>query len=735
MHKKSLILFLLLFSFSYGINGTESAATENFWIWTALFALGFIGILILYISSLQTKKIEKIHKDMFERQKALEKNQTMLLSDMSENIYDMVTRALKKEVQKPYLERSSLEKGNSKISLCDVEKSDNIEDRLLTVTNDLIEFLRLKSNKIEIVNETFNINNVLNEISGYICNKYKGKKVDLIFDINKNVPRLLIGDSLHIGQVINSILEYMMGKLEYGELKLEISMYTTYEENIELIFQFHDTGDGLAPEALSSLFNPYYDEQKSVYHGLGLFVSHELVKMMKGELNAQSQVGKGTSFTLSLPLDVFDKTNKRMYHLPEKVLTAKKVFIVDNNYNSALAIKKMFAYFKHEVKILTKEEFVKIMPNLMPYDIIVLHTSLFNTRLFAYLEKLKQRKELKVIALNSLLHSDKSHIKNDLIDVYLYTPLNQERIFEMIVGMYNIKVENIEESEETEKTKLITYKSEIEETKGVSQSSFSIFKEKNILIVEDNFINQKVLSSILIPAGVYVTIANNGQEAVDIIRKDNSFDLVLMDINMPILDGYAATEIIRLNPKYNSLPIVAFTALVLDSEIEKMFKSGINAFLPKPINIGKFYTALSMFLSEERGSVKKDIAKKREEPASLKGLDVKYGIAHTNNSPVLYKEVLSEFMAAYGQSDTLFEKLVKEHRYEQIKMLCIDMRGLTGTIGAHEMLDLINKIHQMILYKKEELLPNFVPSYAKEISILNNTIKEYLALSDYKSAA
>jgi len=735
MHKKSLILFLLLFSFSYGINGTESAATENFWIWTALFALGFVGVLILYISSLQTKKIEKIHKDMFERQKALEKNQTMLLSDMSENIYDMVTRALKKEVKKPYLERSSLEKGNSKIPLCDAEKSDNIEDRLLTVTNDLIEFLRLKSNKIEIVNETFNINNVLNEISGYICNKYKGKKVDLIFDINKNVPRLLIGDSLHIGQVINSILEYMMGKLEYGELKLEINMYTTYEDNIELIFQFHDNGDGLAPEALSSLFNPYYDEQQSIYHGLGLFVSHELVKMMKGELNAQSQVGKGTSFTLSLPLDIFDKTNKRMYPLPEKVLTAKKVFIVDNNYNSALAIKKMFAYFKHEVKILTKEEFVKIMPNLMPYDIIVLHTSLFNTRLFVYLEKLKQRKELKIIALNSLFYRDEPHIKNDLIDVYLYTPLNQERIFEMIVGMYNIDVENIEESEETEKTKLITYKSEIEETKGISQSSFSIFKGKNILIVEDNFINQKVLSSILIPVGVYVTIANNGQEAVDIIREDNSFDLVLMDINMPILDGYAATEIIRLNPKYNSLPIVAFTALVLDSEIEKMFKSGINAFLPKPINIGKFYTALSMFLSEERKSVKRDIAKKREEPASLKGLDVKCGIAHTNNSPVLYKEVLSEFMSAYGQSDTLFEKLVKEHRYEQIKMLCIDMRGLTGTIGAHEMLDLINKIHQMILYKKEELLANFVPAYAKEINILNNTIKEYLALSDYKSAA
>ena len=268
----------------------------------------------------------------------------------------------------------------------------------------------------------------------------------------------------------------------------------------------------------------------------------------------------------------------------------------------------------------------------------------------------------------------------------------------------------------------------------MSQSSFATFKDKNILIVEDNFINQKVISSILIPAGVHVSVANNGQEAVDIVRKDNTFDLVLMDINMPILDGYAATEIIRRDSKNNSLPIIAFTALVLDSEIEKMYKSGINAFLSKPINIGKFYTALSLFLSSDTSAEKKKADKKSKISAPLKGLDIECGISHTNNSPVLYKEVLREFMAAYGKSDALFEKLVKEHRCEQIKMLCIDMRGLTGTIGAHEMLDLINKIHQTLLYKKQELLPNFIQNYVNEIAVLNHAIEEYLSNSDYKVA-
>ncbi len=737
MNKRTTIISLLLITFAYSAESAASDSIEGFWVWIALFALALTGILILYISSLQTRKIEKIHKEIFDRQLEMEKNQTKLLSNMSENIYGMVNKALKKEEGKESRNEPAMSLVRHEPELSSFDGIDNIEDRLLTVTNDLIEFLRLKSDKIEIVNETFNLNNVLNEISGYICNKYKGRQVDLIFDINNNVPRLLVGDSLHLGQVINSILEHMMERLESGELKLEITMYSTYEESIELEFQFHDTGDGITEEALESLFNPYYDEQSSTYRGLGLFVSGELVKMMKGELSAHSQLGKGTSFTLTVPLEIHDRQNKRMYRLPEKVLTGKKVFIVDDNYNAALAIKKTFAYFRHEVRVLSKEAFLKNMPNLMPYDIVVLHESLFNQRLMDYLSKLKLGKELKIIALNSLLRVDEEQFSDDLIDVYLYTPLNQERIFEMIVGMYDISVESIEDGNPEKENALKIYKSHIQETKDISQSSFAAFRDKHILIVEDNVINQKVLSSLLVPGGVKISLANNGQEAVDMIKeKKMKFDLVLMDINMPILDGYAATEMIRLDPKYDTLPIVAFTALVLDSEIEKMYSCGINAFLSKPLNIGKLYTALSMFLLEGKKAAEAEVVTaEKEEQVVLKGLDVKHGIAHANNSKVLYMEVLSEFMAAYGKSDILFKKLVNEHRYEQIKMLCIDMRGLTGTIGAHDMLELVNKIHHAILYKNQATLPDFIHRYHSEITALNSSIEEYLSLSGYKAEA
>jgi len=721
-----LILFVPLFA----VAQNSGEGIDEFWMWIALFTVGGLGILSIIVSSYQKEKMKKVYQEILEKQHEMEKNQARMLSEMGENIHDMVTKALKTEEKGSSKKREIIWKGKEK-------ETENIEEKLLTVTNDLIEFLRLKSEKIEIQNAVFNINNVFNEVSGYICNRYKGKEIDLIFDINNNVPRLLIGDSLHLGQVLNNILDYMMDTLGTGELKLEIEMFNTYEENLELQFRFNDTGNGLSPEELEILFDPYYDDKENRYMRLGLFVSKELVHMMGGELSVQSHVGKGTDFTLTLPFNIFDKKNKRKYHLPQKVLTTKKVFIVDNNYNASLAVKKTFAYFKHEVKILSKEDFLKHKPDLRPYDIIVLHESLFTPRLLEYLKKIKLEKETKVIVLNSLLHMDKRHlIKQDEIDVCLYTPLNQERIFEMIVGMYKIDVDTI--NEKKKKKPIKTYKEQIPEAKNMTRERFSDFANKRILIVEDNVINQKVLSSLLVPAGVEIALANNGQEAVDMIKeKKIAFDLVLMDINMPILDGYAATEMIRLDKENDTLPIIAVTALVLESEIEKMYSCGINAFLSKPVNVGQLYTALSLYLLEEEKSIPKPetAEKKKEEVLELKGLDTEHGIAHANKSKVLYMEVLKEFKEAYGKSDLLFEKLVKEHRYEQIKMLCVDMRGLTGTIGAHEMLALINKIHQTILYKKEELLVNMIPTYKTEIALLNRAIGKYLALSNYKSAA
>lgn len=718
--KKIIRLYIVgMITLIYASESVHSAEMETFWVWIALFALGIIGIAILFLSSTQMLKTQKLHREMIEKQLNMEQNQNLLITNMSEDIRNVAKQALEKN---NHIMTNNHELLGNKKNLV------NVENRLLSVTNDLIDFLRLKSKKIQIDNEEFNLNNVLNEVSGSVCSHFIGKNIELIFDINTNVPRLLVGDSLHLGQILNSILEHTMQQLSTEELKLEISMYNTFENKIELQFQFSDTGKGMSVEQLEGLFCPYYDEESSSYQGLGLFVAYELVSMMNGELSAQSVVGKGSIFTLTLPFNVVDKSDKRFYHLPEKVLSAKKVFIVDSNYNSALAIKKMFSYFKHEVKVLSKEEFIKNMPNLAPYDIVILNEGLFNHRLVEYLNKVKTGKELKVIALNALLKANENSFVDDVIDIYLFKPLNQERILEMIVGMYDVNVSFLIEDEKRSGVQQVkTYKSHIVETKNIIQRSFNDFRGKSILIVEDNIINQKVLINLLKPSGMKITIANNGQEAVDLVKKgDIEFDLILMDINMPVMDGYAATQMIRLDHRFDGIPIIAFTALVLDSERQKMFNSGINAFLPKPLKIGKLYTAFAMYILESNIIQDQNKGESNKTEIIFKGLDVKKGIGYANSSKALYLEVLKEFNAAYGQSAQVFKKLVNEHRYEQIKMLCIDMRGLTGTIGAQDMQILISEIHQCIIYNKQELLQSFIEKYENKMHILSDSIDQYI---------
>lgn len=688
-------------------------------VWIGLFTLAVIGIIILFRSSRQEKKLHEMHQQMMQRQLDMERKQNDILTNMSENVHEIAQKAL--EESHVAIQNSNKTSKEKSVLL------DKVEDRLLGVTNDLIDFLRLKSKKLEVKKDDFNFNNVLNEVSGNLGSKFVGKDIELIFDIDSKVPRYLHGDSLYLGQILNSILETMMEPLLDEEIKVEITAFSPTDDKVELQLHFSDTGNGLTQEEKEGLFIPYFDETTGSYVGLGLFVARELVTLMGGVLSVDSVSGKGTSFTLVMPFDSVDAENKRKYRLPSKVLTEKKVFIVDTNHHSALALKKMFAYFRHEVTVVSREEFGQGLPNLHLYDIVVISEALFSTRLVEYLHNIKKNKELKVIAINSLLKVGQNRFVDECINRHLFKPANQERIFELVISLYDVSVP--EGFVEENRLKAKVHRESINEKKGVTRVNFSEYSGKKLLIVEDSPVNQKVLLNVLANAGMEIAIANNGREAVDMVKSGKTdYDIILMDINMPVMDGYTATQMIRLDHKYDHVPIVAFTALVLDSEIRKMFSSGINAFLPKPLNIGKLYNAFSIYISDKAIERVAQEAKKRVEV--FDGLEIEEGIRHSNGNEALYIELLKEFKEVYGESYDSFAQLVREKRYEQVKMLCIDMRGLSGTIGAKGMLQLINEVYHVILYKKFDQVSNYTERYKAEIERLNKAIDDYVTFQD-----
>jgi len=734
MKKNILLIVVGLSSMLYSSTENDLFASDYFTTMIALVLLAIVSVVMLYISSEQLKKNKILYQEILEKQKIMEENQAGLLTNMSENISKITKEAIENR-------NNILKNSNDKSLEYILSEVIETENTLLDRTNDLIEFLKLKSKKIKITNEFFNLNNVLNEISGSLSSTFKSDNgVELIYDIDNEIPRFLIGDSLHLGQVLYNLLEFSMLQTLEGEVRLKVLMFKTFEDKTELQFQIIDTGAGIESNKIDTIFDPHYNKEKGEYMGLGLFVAHELVELMGGELMVESVLGKGSTFTVVLPLQVSDPANRRKYRLPEKILTTKKVFIVDSSYNSSLAIKKMFAYFKHDVKVCPKSQFEKEMPSLDRYDIIVMDEDLFTPKVIKYISSLKEKRgeyDLKVLGLGSIFNPIENELADSVIERRLKKPLNQERIFELIIELYRLDVvqkipgdiENPTDSNGVAKT----IKGPMSETPDITREHFSEFSGNSLLIVEDNLINQKVLTNILGKSGIDIELANNGEEAVvKVTTGKKKFDLVLMDINMPIMDGYTATQQIRDTGAFDDLPIVSFTALVLDSEVEKMYKAGINAFLDKPLNIGKLYTVFKIYMNKKQPvEPQKFRSSSLSLPPKVDAINIKKGIKHTNGNEALYMELLNEFNNTYKNSDELFEKLLKEHRYEQIKMLCLDMKGLAGAIGADDMYQKVEEIHKLFIYNDQQLLGGYLNDYKLEIKRLGDSINNYLNENKY----
>jgi len=604
----------------------------------------------------------------------------------------------------------------------------------------LIDFLRLKSEKIEISKERFNLNNVLNEVSGSLAADFPDRDIGLIFDIDKTVPRYLTGDSLHLGQVLIGLIKSSIQNGLGKEIKLEISKGKNRESEApqELQFKIIDMSTKLPDKREALISMPYYDDETDTYVGLELFVANELVLLMRGKLSVEVLSNKGAVYVLRLPFDHSDWKERRRYRLPTKSMMGKKVLLCDENRSAALALEKMLNYFRYTVTIIPLEVFKAKKTDMSEYDIVILDEKLFAPHVDQYLKRLKKEKNIKVMGLYSIFANTKVKIISDVVDKYLAKPLSQERIYEAIIEIYkyNEEAESATLAEkEAQETKIQTeaqiHKAHFSEKPNITTKDFAKFSGMDLLIVEDNIINQKILTNVLAYSGMNLIIANNGQEAVDLVLKsEHTFDLILMDINMPIMDGYMATSLIRKDERFATLPIVALTALVLETEVNKMFDHGVSGYLSKPLIIGKLYTALAYFL--EKKDNERDVSSEnypKEDVVAelaLEGIDIKQGIEYADGNEALYREVLSEFLSAYGYTDSLMRDLVDEQKIEEIKILCSDMRSLTKTIGAYKMHDVSDRMYKLFLYNNHHMVPKYAEEYGRELSALRVSIETYI---------
>ena len=668
--------------------------SDDFTMWVALFGLGLISLFALFLSSEQVKTFKEKYQKETEIADKEHQTQDAIVSKMGESIYSIATKE-------------------------DLAKSEN---QLLAITTNLIDFLRIKSKKVLIDNQNLKLSNLLSDVLGTLKANIKNNKIELIYDIDTNVSKELNADTLNLSKVLVNILLYCVEN-DSTKLTLRIERSGLVSKDDQLSFTI-SSDLKIDVETEIDIFRSNYNDNTEEYDSLGLFIAKELSKLMKGDLIARNDKNENLEFVFTIPYvqGVLEPVDDQ-YSLTKKI-KAQNILLIDSSINVAKNIQSILIDLGHDVKIINKDEYISYFEYFDIYDIIMLDEKLFTNKTITKLENTN----CKIISTSNLFDIEEKFPNAAIADIQISKPLTRWQI----TNVLNKLLLNVHDTSKITKDGLVNagnmlvHRNSFQNTRNITLNDFIKFQNKRILLVEDNTINQKVFSGILGKSKMQITIANHGKEALKILAEDKNFDIIFMDINMPVMDGYTASIKIREESKYNNIPIIALSALTSSDEIAKMFSSGMNGYMAKPLEKEKLYTVLTIFIENIQQQPVNDLKDESSESIKYDGLNITLGISKSSSSEIFYKEILLEFKDAYGKTDNLFKKFVKDFRYEQLRIFCVDIKGLAGTIGAEKLHLIVTNILKNLSLKKYDYIPELVEQYTIELKLINKSIDKYL---------
>ena len=556
-----------------------------------------------------------------------------------------------------------------------VRKIEHSGKVLLGVVNDLLDFAKLEHGMMEIEHIPFNLNEVLDQLASVIGIKAEEKELALIYDIDSNVPATLTGDPLRLSQVLINLLNNAVKFTEKGEIVLRISLKERKGEKEILLFEVSDTGAGMNAEQQKRLFRSFSQSDASVSRkyggtGLGLTIAKNLVERMGGSIGVESHPGRGSRFYFTFPTE---RKERRSYRLPSRDLMFKKILIYDPSPNSAVATAKFFRYFHYGTALAHDERELKKVLRQERYDIVVLDESVDR-------EAMKQCRELQPEARFGLLKSEYSGAEEktetlNFSDI-LKRPLTQQKVFEFILNLYSAG-------------------SVKRRTKENLAALMTPYAGARIVIADDNPINQAVIMGLLSKAGLKGLLAGNGREVLKLLQSEKA-DLVLMDLNMPVMDGVEAAKKIREELGLRELPIVALSADRVGKEkVEKMQMQGS---LAKPVDVKHFYSTLARLLTKREQS-STDLRQSVDAYLEESGFDVEKGLERAGGNATLYFQVAENFLRnAMESQKELQRKLQAGNLPEAIRLTNLIITGAEN-IHARRFQEMGTALYQVLQAK------------------------------------
>ena len=554
-----------------------------------------------------------------------------------------------------------------------MQKVHRSAESLLHIINDILDFSKIEAGKLDMEVLTFDLANVMDDLANLVGMKAEEKGLELVFDLPPDLPGALVGDPSRLGQVLVNLGNNAVKFTEQGEVVVAVEVLAREAACVRLRFEVRDTGIGISPEEIQRLFKPFSQADTSTSRrfggtGLGLAISQHLVHLMDGELGVDSTPGRGSRFHFSARFELEAASTAHAAASPGKALQGASVLVVDDND----AAREVLVHMAGSIGLRPSAandgpeavgEVMAADARGEPFDMILLDWKMPGmngvdcARQLARMPLVHRPPTILMLTAYSrdemarLLEAERLAVAATLTKPV--TPSTLLNACLQAIGQPRQKALRSELRDET------------------LQSNRAVLAGARVLLVEDNPFNQELASDLLGRARVAVQIANNGREAIDMVSRER-FDAVLMDCQMPVMDGYVATRQLRSDPRWRDLPIIAMTANAMVGDREKVLAAGMNDHIAKPINVVEMFDTLARWIRPEVDAAGR----------GFPGIESATALEGMMGDEALYRRMLGKFRDREADFAARFDTARADDDVVTATRMAHDLKSVSGSLGA-----------------------------------------------------
>ena len=566
-----------------------------------------------------------------------------------------------------------------------ISKVHKAAENLLGIINDILDFSKIEAGKLNMEQISFSLDDVLDNLAGLVGMNAENKGLELLFDLPADLPAALVGDPLRLSQVLVNLGNNAVKFTERGEIVVGVRTVAADDEQVRLHFWVRDTGIGMTAEQVQRLFVSFSQADSSTTRryggtGLGLAISRNLVALMGGQIWVDSTLGQGSAFHFEASFKA-QQSPLQKRALQAGDLQGKRLLVVDDNAMAREIFGTMAQHFGLQVQ--TARDGQQALQRLaeQPFDLLLLDWKMPLMDGIETLAELQQRRltQPPTILVTAFGRDEARHdaeARGLQIPRILSKPVTPSALLEAIADVAGTAAD-------------------AKPSPAFAQASATHSKSLHgmrVLLVEDNELNQELALELLHNAGLCVVLAHNGQEAVDILRLDHGFAGVLMDCQMPVLDGYAATQQIRQQLQLTALPVLAMTANTMEGDKERVLAAGMNDHIAKPLDVELMFRTMARWFDPHW----------HETPEPLPSmpvfsqLDLQLALKNTQDDRNLLLRLADRFVQSYQQFDSKVRDLRMSNDHRGLLRLAHTLKGNASTLGATQLAATAGRFEQLL---------------------------------------